>query len=352
MGSNRVGCGTGHFVSTEKPGEPLARTPKYPTADPPRRIGSPGVQDQKLAISTLDFGRAGLWTNYGTGLVVSPRKARRMRGWKEVGRRVGTRAIESKVQSLRSKVEDQMSAIMTLEFVRGLWTDDGTGHVSARREGDDWTAVGRWGTGSPAGADLYVQGIPAGNIWREHIAGKTSVPIDRQAATVKTVWRVLKEIERATLDRRCWRRAAIRQGSVLVAPTATALTRELWEAFCRYCDADGLRRSRYKLPAFIRAAVPTAKTHHASHHGDGSKIGSSSQALTPIPRLTEPATCRLFLCHLANCRICRLTSPGMKLDPRRWWGSVFTKGKEDPRQGQTRSWPGPDTRQILAILSS
>ena len=130
MGSNRVGCGTGHFVSTEKPGEPLARTPKHPTADPPRRIGSPGVQNQKLAISTLDFGRAGLWTNYGTGLVVSPRKARRMRGWKEVGRRVGTRAIESKVQSLRSKVEDQMSAIMTLDFARGLWTDDGTGHVA------------------------------------------------------------------------------------------------------------------------------------------------------------------------------------------------------------------------------
>ena len=81
-----------------------------------------------------DFGPAGLWTNagtgHGTGLVVSPRKARRMRGWKEVGRRVGTRAIESKVQSLRSKVEDQMSAIMTLDFARGLWTDDGTGHVA------------------------------------------------------------------------------------------------------------------------------------------------------------------------------------------------------------------------------
>ena len=137
MGSNRVGCGTGHFVSTEKPGEPLARTPKHPTADPPRRIGSPGVQDQKLAISTLDFGRAGLWTNYGTGLVVSPRKARRMRGWKEVGRRVGTRAIESKVQSLRSKVEDQMSAIMTLDFARGLWTDDGTGHVALPEKAPD-----------------------------------------------------------------------------------------------------------------------------------------------------------------------------------------------------------------------
>ena len=146
-----------------------------------------------FAISTLDFGPAGPWANAGTGLVVSPRKVRRMRGWKEVGRWVGTRAIESKVQSLRSKVEDQMSAIMTLDFARGLWTNDGTGHVSARREGDDWTAVGRWGTGSPA---------------------------------------------------------------------------------------------------------------------------------------------------------------GMKLDPRRWWGSVFTKGKEDPRQGQTRSWPGPDTRQVLAILSS
>jgi predicted site-specific integrase-resolvase len=121
-------------------------------------------------------------------------------------------------------------------------------------------------------AALYGQGIPAGKIWREHIAGENHrCQSTGKPATVKTVWRVVKEIDRATPGQ-CVPDAVRRfvKEACLVAPSASASTRDVWLAFRQFCEAKGLPTgSKHKLPAFIRAAVPTAKTHKATHHGYG-----------------------------------------------------------------------------------
>jgi putative resolvase len=121
-------------------------------------------------------------------------------------------------------------------------------------------------------AALYGQGIPAGKIWREYIAGENHrCQSTGKPATVKTVWRIVKEIDRATPGR-CVPDAVRRfiKEACLVAPSASASTRDVWLAFRAFCEAKGLPAgSKHKLPAFIRLAAPTVRTHKATHHGYG-----------------------------------------------------------------------------------
>jgi predicted site-specific integrase-resolvase len=120
-------------------------------------------------------------------------------------------------------------------------------------------------------AGLYSQGIPAARIFEslrreQHVCQSTGKPM-----TVKTVWRIVKDIDRANHGKSVpdvVRRFVKEDCSI--GPNHKALTREVWTAFCAFCDAKGLPRvSKHKLPAFIRAAVPTARISKARHHGDG-----------------------------------------------------------------------------------
>jgi predicted site-specific integrase-resolvase len=120
-------------------------------------------------------------------------------------------------------------------------------------------------------AGLYAQGMTAARIWAAvrgegHHCQNTGKP-----ASVKSVWNLIKEIERGAPSKRVPEsvRRFVKEGCV-VSQSQTVLTRDVWAAFCRYCDQHGLPRvSRNKLPAFLRAAVPSVQTRLASHHADG-----------------------------------------------------------------------------------
>jgi predicted site-specific integrase-resolvase len=123
-------------------------------------------------------------------------------------------------------------------------------------------------------AGLYAQGIPAGKIFgavaREgHVCQSTGKPV-----TVKAVWRICKEIEKAAPSKHV--PDAVRRfvkEACVVQPSATVRTREVWLAFRAFCEAKALPSvSRNKLPAFIRAAVPTVRIYKARHHGDGMEV--------------------------------------------------------------------------------
>jgi predicted site-specific integrase-resolvase len=131
---------------------------------------------------------------------------------------------------------------------------------------------------------LYSQGIPAGRIF-ETIRGENHrCQNTGRALTVKAVWTVIKHIERATPGKHVPEsvRRFVKEACT-VGPSQTVLTRDLWAAFNQFCEARGLPRvSKHKLPAFIRAAVPTARTYKASHHGDGLEVsGLTLQANAP-----------------------------------------------------------------------
>jgi putative resolvase len=123
-------------------------------------------------------------------------------------------------------------------------------------------------------AGLYGQGIPAARIFEtirreQHVCQSTGKP-----ATVKTVWRITKEIERATPGKQVPEsvRRFVKEACTVV-PTGTVLTRDVWGAFAAFCETRGLPRvSRNKLPAFIRSAAPSVKTQLASHHADGFEV--------------------------------------------------------------------------------
>ncbi len=121
-------------------------------------------------------------------------------------------------------------------------------------------------------ASLYGQGIPAGKIWRDYIAGENHrCQSTGKPATVKTVWRVVKEIERANPGKQVPEsvRRFVKE-ACRVVPTASVLTSEVWAAFCGFTETHGLPRvSRNKLPAFLRSAVPSVQTRLASHHASG-----------------------------------------------------------------------------------
>jgi predicted site-specific integrase-resolvase len=122
-------------------------------------------------------------------------------------------------------------------------------------------------------AGLYAQGMTVAGIY-EAIGreGHRCTNTGREA-TLKSVWRVVKDIERGAPNgvpesvRRFVKEACV------VQPSATVLTREVWLAFGRFCQAEGLPSvSRNRLPAFIRSAVPSVQTRLASHHADGFEL--------------------------------------------------------------------------------
>jgi putative resolvase len=130
-------------------------------------------------------------------------------------------------------------------------------------------------------AGLYGQGIPAGKIYEllrgeNHRCQSTGKPL-----TVRMVWKLTEEIDRANNGKRV--PDAVRRfvkEACEVKPSATVLTRDVWGAFRSFCEAKGLPLvSKHKLPAFIRAAVPTARTYKASHHANGLEV--SGLALKP-----------------------------------------------------------------------
>jgi predicted site-specific integrase-resolvase len=78
-------------------------------------------------------------------------------------------------------------------------------------------------------AALYGQGIPAGKIWREYIAGENHrCQSTGKPATVKTVWRIVKEIDRVTPGR-CVPDAVRRfvKEACVVSPSASVSTRDV-----------------------------------------------------------------------------------------------------------------------------
>jgi hypothetical protein len=123
-------------------------------------------------------------------------------------------------------------------------------------------------------AGLYGQGIPPVKLFaaiaaEQHVCQSTGKP-----ATLKAVYNVIKEIERAAPSKQVPEsvRRFVREACV-GTPSGTVLTRDVWAAFLAFCNAHGLPLvSRNKLPAFIRAAVPTVRTDWATHHGDGMEM--------------------------------------------------------------------------------
>ncbi len=119
-------------------------------------------------------------------------------------------------------------------------------------------------------AALNGQGMPVAAIFAAIAAEGHRCTNTGREATLKSVWRVVKDIERGAPNgvpesvRRFIREACV------VQPSATVLTRDVWLAFGRFCQAEGLPSvSRNRLPAFIRLAVPSVQTRLASHHADG-----------------------------------------------------------------------------------
>jgi putative resolvase len=123
-------------------------------------------------------------------------------------------------------------------------------------------------------AGLYGQGIPPVKLFEsirreQHVCQSTGKP-----ATLKAVYNVIKEIERAAPSKQIPEsvRRFVKEACT-VTPSGTVLTRDVWAAFVAFCSAKSLPCvSRNKLPTFIRLAVPTARTDWASHHGDGMEM--------------------------------------------------------------------------------
>jgi len=123
-------------------------------------------------------------------------------------------------------------------------------------------------------AGLYFQGMTAGAIYEAICGENHRCQSTGKLATIKTVWRLTQEIERAQPSKRV--PDAVRRfvkEACIIGPTQKVLTRDLWRAFRAFCDQHGLPSiTKVKLPAFIRAAVPSARTYLASHHGDGMEV--------------------------------------------------------------------------------
>jgi predicted site-specific integrase-resolvase len=122
-------------------------------------------------------------------------------------------------------------------------------------------------------AALHGQGTPVASIYEAIASEGHRCTNTGKPATLKSVWRVVKDIERGAPNGvpESVRRFVVE--ACRLSPGSTVLTREVWAAFCAFCDAKGLPRvSRNRLPAFIRAAVPSVQTRLASHHADGFEL--------------------------------------------------------------------------------
>jgi predicted site-specific integrase-resolvase len=119
-------------------------------------------------------------------------------------------------------------------------------------------------------AALHGQGMTVAGIYeaiaREgHRCTNTGRP-----ATLKSVWRVVKDIERGTPNGVPESVRRFVAEACRLSPGSTVLTRYVWRAFQEFCTTNGLSPvSRNRLPAFIRAAAPSVQTRLASHHADG-----------------------------------------------------------------------------------
>jgi predicted site-specific integrase-resolvase len=130
-------------------------------------------------------------------------------------------------------------------------------------------------------AGLYAQGLSGGKIFgviaREgHVCQSTGKP-----ATIKTVWGVIKQIERAAPSKRVPEsvRRFVKEACT-VSPSQMALNSQVWEAFRQFCETHALPAvSRNKLPAFIRATVPSVRTKRASNRANGFEV----HGLAPKP---------------------------------------------------------------------
>jgi hypothetical protein len=118
-------------------------------------------------------------------------------------------------------------------------------------------------------AGLYSQGVGGAAIYEivrseNHVCQSTGKP-----ATVKNVWRLIKEIERAAPSKTV--PVSVRRfvaEACTVTPTGTAQTRDVWLAFAAFCASHKLPRvSRNKLPGFIRTAVPSVRTQKGNGYG-------------------------------------------------------------------------------------
>ncbi|HEV8072479.1 MAG TPA: hypothetical protein VGP76_32475 [Planctomycetaceae bacterium] len=139
-------------------------------------------------------------------------------------------------------------------------------------------------------AALYWQGIPAGQIFERlrgenHRSENTGKPL-----TVKTVWKVVKEIDRANPGKRV--PESVRrfvEEACRLSPESTILTSQVWRAFKEYCRAAKLPPvSRNKLPAFLRAAVPSVQTRIAHHRGTGYGGNRAGHQPLNLPRHLPP----------------------------------------------------------------
>jgi predicted site-specific integrase-resolvase len=120
-------------------------------------------------------------------------------------------------------------------------------------------------------AGLYGQGIPAGQIFKVVAREGHTCVASGKPVTAKSVLIITRDIDRANHGKTVPDavRRFVREACTVV-PTGTVLTREVWAAFCRFCDGANLPRvSRNKLPAFLRATAPSVKTRLASHHSNG-----------------------------------------------------------------------------------
>ena len=89
-------------------------------------------------------------------------------------------------------------------------------------------------------------------------------------ATLKSVWRVVKDIERGAPNGVPESVRRFVGEACRLSPGSTVLTRYVWRAFQEFCTTHGLSPvSRNRLPAFIRLAAPSVQTRLARHHADG-----------------------------------------------------------------------------------
>jgi len=122
-------------------------------------------------------------------------------------------------------------------------------------------------------AGLYGQGMTVAGIYEAIASEGHRCTNTGREATLKSVWRVVKDIERGAPNGVPESVRRFVAEACRLSPGSTVLTRDVWASFRRFCDDHGLSCvSRNRLPAFIRSAVPSVQTRLASHHADGFEL--------------------------------------------------------------------------------
>jgi predicted site-specific integrase-resolvase len=122
-------------------------------------------------------------------------------------------------------------------------------------------------------AGLYGQGMTVAGIYEAIASEGHRCTNTGREATLKSVWRVVKDIERGAPNGVPESVRRFVAEACRLSPGSTVLTRDVWRAFQEFCVAKQLPSvSRNRLPAFLRAAVPSVQTRLASHHADGFEV--------------------------------------------------------------------------------